>query len=169
MSPPTSITPTARIPTASSTHAIAASANRPATLPRNRPIIRSGPGTSRPVPDAAHRRDVARLFGAVAELVAEPPDVRIDRPIQDVALAEAVERVQQLFAREHPAVGLEERGQQPELGGRQGHDVSVDRGLVALSIDRQVAQPQRLAPARGVGAGRRSGEHAPDPEHELCR
>ena len=38
----------------------------------------------RAVADAADRGDVARLLGVVAELVAQPADVDVDRPVQDL-------------------------------------------------------------------------------------
>ena len=68
-----------------------------------------------PVAGAAHRRDVARLGRVVAQLLAQAPDVLVDRAVEDVALARAVDRVEQLVAGEDPAAALHEGGQQPQL------------------------------------------------------
>ena len=74
-----------------------------------------------PVADAADRRDVARPVGVVTELVAQPPDVDVDGPVEHLGLVLAVDRVEQLVAAQDAAVGLEERrrggGIRPGSGG----------------------------------------------------
>ena len=106
----------------------------------------------RPIADAADRRDVARPLGVVAELVPQPPDVDVDRPVEDLGLVLAVDRVEQLVAGQHPAVGLEQRGQEPELDGGQRRQPAVDPDLVALAVDDEVAVADR---ALDVRPGRR--------------
>ena len=63
----------------------------------------------RPIADAADRLDVARRIRVVVELVAQAPDVDVDRPIEDLGRLVAVDRVEQLVARQDPAVGAEDR------------------------------------------------------------
>ena len=74
---------------------------------------------ARTVAHAADGHDVARLLGVVAELVAQPADVDVDGAVEDVALARAVDGIEQLVARERPPVGGHERHQEPELHGRE--------------------------------------------------
>jgi len=51
------------------------------------------------VPDAAHRRDIARMIGIVAKLLAQSPHVRVDRAVHDPHLSTSVDGVEQLVAR----------------------------------------------------------------------
>ncbi len=50
------------------------------------------------VAHAAHGHDVAGLLGVVAELVAQAADVDVDGAVEHIALARAVDRVEQLVA-----------------------------------------------------------------------
>ena len=148
ISAPTTVTPMARMPRPTAAEASAARAIRVA-MPR--PIIGSrGPG--RPVADAADRGHVARRLGVVAELVAQPADVDVDGPVEDVGLVAAVDRVEQLVAGEDAAVGLEERLEEPELDARQGDRLARPRHLVAVGVDDEVALGEGRA-ACGVGRG----------------
>ena len=88
-----------------------------------------------PVADAAHGHDVARLVGVVAELVAEPADVDVDRPVEDLLLARAVDRVEQLVAGQRAPVRRDERHEQPELHRRQRDELGSATDLVALRVD----------------------------------
>ena len=86
-----------------------------------RPITVGGP-----VPDAAHRRDVARPFGVVTELVAQPPDMDVDGPVEHLRLVLAVDRVEQLVAGQDPAAGLDEASRRRNSTGVRG--IGVRRG-----------------------------------------
>jgi len=44
--------------------------------------------------------------------------VDVDRPIEDLGLVLAVDRIEQLVAAQDAPVGLEQRGQQPEFQDR---------------------------------------------------
>ena len=129
----------------------------------------------RAVADAADGGDVARLGCRVVELVPEPADVDIDRPLEDAIGVVAVDAVEELVAGQDPAVGLEERDQQPELDGRQG-DVPPGDRRPSAGRDRR---PGRRGPAAGRLGPRPSrpgcsgrldpGQDPPDPEDELGR
>ena len=146
---------------------------------------RSGPAIPRPdqaalgpcaapVADAADGRDVARRVGVVAELVAQPADVDVDRPVEDLGLVLAVDRVEQLVAGQDPAVGLEDRLR--AAGTRRGSGRSAvpsRRDLVAVEVDDQVGVADRAA-RRGVACRRRRGRRGPaqdrlDAQDELGR
>ena len=99
----------------------------------------AGSTPGRPIADAADRGDVARRLGVVAELVAEPADVDVDGAVQDLGLVGAVDRVEQLVAAEDPAVGLEDRLEQPELDVGQGDRPAGAGDLVPVAVERQVA------------------------------
>ena len=77
----------------------------------------------------------------------------VDRPVEDLGLVLAVDRVEQLVAGQDPAVGLEERDEQPELDGGQRDEPAADPDLVAVAVDDEVAVAERLA-RRAAGAGR---------------
>ena len=106
------------------------------------------------IADAADRGDVAGMLGVVAELVAQPADVDVDGPVEDLGLVVAVDGIEQLVAGQHPAVGLEEAGQEPELDPGQGDRHAVAGDLVAVEVDDQVGQREARAGA-GVGVRRR--------------
>ena len=72
----------------------------------------------------------------------------VDRPIEDLGLVLAVDRVEELVAGQDAAVALEEGDEEPELDGGQRHEPIGDPDLVALAIDDEVAVPDRLAGAR---------------------
>ena len=97
-----------------------------------------------PVADATHGHDVARLVRVVAELVPQAPDVDVDRPVEHLLLAAAVDRVEELVAGECPPVGCDERDEQPELHGRQRDELLPAPDLVALHVDDQVALRQEV-------------------------
>ena len=105
-----------------------------------------------PVADAPDRLHVARRVGIVVELVAQPADVDVDRAIEDVGRLVAVDRVEELVARQDAAVGGEDRREQLELDPGQ-----VDRGVASTDL---VARPRRssgrhdAAPATTAPAGR---------------
>ena len=69
----------------------------------------------------------------------------VDRPIEDLGLVLAVDRVEQLVAGQDAAVGLEQRGEQPELDRGQGHRPVADADLVAFAVEDEVAVADRLA------------------------
>ena len=96
----------------------------------------------RPIAHAAHRRDVPRSVGVVAELVPEPPDVDVDGPIEDLGLVLAVDRVEQLVAGQDAAVGLEQRRRAAGTRPRSARRAGRGRG------------PRGV---RGRGRGRRGG------------
>ena len=133
--------------------------------PRRAPPARSGSRSrdrSRrrdPVADAADRGHVARTLGIVAELVAQPPDVDVDGPVEDLGLVLAVDGIEQLVAAQDAAAGLDEAGQEPELDPGQGDRHAVAGDLVAVEVDDQVGQRQARA---GAGVGVRAGGAAQD-------
>src|SRR4051794_18902879 len=79
------------------------------------PAPSSADDRRRAVARAADRRDVAGRVGIVAELVAQPADVDVDRSVEDLRLLGAPDRVEELVAAENPAVGLEEGLEKTEL------------------------------------------------------
>ena len=101
-----------------------------------------------------------RVIRLIAELVAQPADVGVDGPVEDIRLAQAVERVEQLVARQNPAVRLEQRSEQPELGGGERHRLAGDRDVVTVEVhhaDRRAgagaARPTRRRVRRRTAAG----------------
>ena len=111
MSAPTTATPMARMTSPTAALAMAARAIRPAMPARDHV-----PG--RPIADAAHGLDVARHVRVVVELVAQAADVDVDRAIEDLGRLVAVDRVEELVARQDPAVGAEDR--RSAAGTRRG-------------------------------------------------
>ena len=174
--PPTTTTPTTTISSPIAAAARAARAIRigdPARAHRRRD--RRGA-----IARAADRGDPAGSVRVVAELVPQPPDVDVDRPVEDLGLVLAPDRVEQLVAAEDAAVGLEERLEQAELDVRQLDGPAVDRHLVAGRIedeavvaDHAVAVPPRPAVAPGAaapdGGAARPAEDRLDPDDELGR
>ena len=80
----------------------------------------------------------------------------------------AVHRRDQLVARQHAALVDRERREQPQLG-RGHHELgAADPDLVAIAIDRHVADRER-GPGRGHGLGRGAPQHRRDPRDELAR
>src|SRR5438034_4044208 len=69
----------------------------------------------RAVAGAAHRRDVARTLGIVAQLVAKPADVDVDGPVEYLGLALSIKGVQQGLSRDDSARGADERDEQVQL------------------------------------------------------
>ena len=157
-SAPTTVTPTARIdePDRRRSEGGERDPRRDAAAERRRP--RSGLASRSSCPggaiaDAADCRDVARRFGVVAELVAQPADVDVDRPVQDVGLSSAVDRVEQLVAGQDAAVGLEDRLEEPELDPGQRDRLAVAGDLVAVEVDDEVGVEQRRTGRRRSRAG----------------
>ncbi len=109
----------------------------------------------------------------------------IDGAVEDIGLAEAVQRVEQLVAGQHAAVRGEERREQAELGRRQDDGLVADRDLVPVEVHHEVvvAQDPRgsVSPPGVVPGARRPStptrapssprplEDALDPEHQLGR
>src|SRR3954470_5359546 len=103
ISAPTTVIPMARMASPSAAEASAASAIL-AAIPRAITASRACGA----VADAADGGHVPRHLRVVAELVAQAADVDVDGPVEDVGLVAAVDRVEQLVAGEHAAVGLED-------------------------------------------------------------
>src|SRR5207253_11089419 len=117
-------TPIAMMPSATAVTRMASRETR-AAMPRGRHEVRviSGCGSvDCPISGATHSRDVTRMVGLLAKLVAQPADVDVDGPLQGIALYRPIESVEQDLSGEHPAFGLHQRGKKAELGGRQGDD-----------------------------------------------
>ena len=72
----------------------------------------------------------------------------IDRPIEHLRFAEAMEGVQQLIPAQHAPVRLDERREQAELGRGEGDRGARDRDFMAVEIHLQVAVAQNFPPAR---------------------
>jgi hypothetical protein len=86
-----------------------------------------------------------------AQLGADAADVGVDGPLGDVVVLGA-RPVDELGAGEDEAGALEERGQDPELGGGEIDAGALDPDLVAGEVDLEAA----VAPvAPGAGAVRR--------------
>ena len=107
----------------------------------------AGRGPGRAIADAADRGDVARAVGVVAELVAEAADVDVDRAVEDLGAVVAVDRIEQLVARQDAAVGLEDRLEQPELDAGQ-----VGTGRRRGSTSKRSRSRTRSAWLRAAGA-----------------
>ena len=106
----------------------------------------------RPIADASDRRDVPRSIRVVAELVPQPADVDVDRPVQDLGLVLAVDGVEQLVPGQNSTARLEEGHEKAELDGRKWHEPISDPDLVAIAIDDQVGVPDRFPSATGCAA-----------------
>src|SRR6187401_1521512 len=68
-----------------------------------------------PIADAADRGHVAGMLGVVAELVAQAPDVDVDRSVEHLGLVAAIDGIEELVAAQYPAAGFDEAGQEPEF------------------------------------------------------
>ena len=117
-----------------------------------------------PIADAADGLHVARRVGVVVELVAQPADVDVDRAVEDLGRLVAVDRVEQLVARQDPTVGGEDRAEEPELDAREVDDVPSPRRTSWRSgSTRQVARGGgrrrrlRMAAADVAGAASAAG------------
>src|SRR5262245_41115999 len=136
---PTTVIPIATIATPTAADASAASAIRVA-IPR--PLTK--PSTPRrPVADPAHRLDIARALGVVAEPVPKATDVDVDRPIEHVGLVVAPHRIEELVAGQHSAPGLDEGDEELELDVGQRQHRAVAGDLVAVEVDDEVAEHER--------------------------
>ena len=162
-SPPMTVTPTATIATPTMTETTAASAIRNAMPPSGMATLcggraRVGVRERRcAVAHSANRRHEPRPIRLVTQLVAEAAYVRVDRAVQRFGLAEAVQRIEELVAAEHAAVGAGEHGEEAEFGRGEGDGLARDRYLVTVEVHQQVAVTQHLGGSgRGTGCpGRR--------------
>ena len=111
------------------------------------PSLRAG-GGDRPVAHAADGHDVARPDRIVAELLAQPLDKGVDRPVEDDGLAARVDRVHELVARKDAPVRREERRQEAELERCQARVAPGDGHLVAVAVEDEVAAAQDRGRAR---------------------
>ena len=105
-------------------------------------------------------RTVATYRGRSAsspELVAQPPDMDVDGPVEHVRLVLAVDGIEQLVAGQDPAAGLDEGRQEAELDGREGDRRAVAGDLVAVEVDDEVGQGERRTGGRVRCGRRRSG------------
>ena len=76
----------------------------------------------------------------------------VDRPIEDVGLVPAVDRVEQLVAGEDPAVGLDDGLEEAELDAGQRDRLAVAGDLVAVEVDDEVGVDQRRGSSAVGGA-----------------
>ena len=127
------------------------------------------------IADAADRGDVSGRLGVVAELLAQPADVDVDRAVEDRGVVAAVDHVEELVAGEDPAAGLEEDLEQPELDAGQRDRPAIAGDLVAVGIEDEVGVAEAGGGCGGAGprsarsaarAGR-SLEDPPDADDEL--
>src|SRR5439155_23479771 len=109
----------------------------------------SSPGHHRPIAGAPDRRDVTGPLGSVAELVAKPADVDVDRAVEGLGRVVAIERVEQGVAREDPPLGLDERDEEAQLRRRERQYVGAAADLMTLAIDLEVGEAER--PPRPAG------------------
>src|SRR2546430_14370336 len=79
----------------------------------------------RPIPGSTYRGDVARMIDHLAQLVAQPADVDIDRSLERVALHRPVECVEQGLPSQNPALCLDQRREQAKLGRGEGEQAAV--------------------------------------------
>ena len=88
----------------------------------------------------------------------------VDRPLVGLE-GDAVDRVQELAAGEHPARLADHGRQELELGRGELDRPAADRDPHAGQVDLDVGDPQHLGAA---GSGRLGPpQHGPDPGHEL--
>ena len=90
------------------------------------------------------------------DLVAELAHEDVDGPVA-VRLPAAPDLLEQLVARDHPAVLERERVEEPELGWRQLDALAVDVRLDVSRVDPELLDLDRLAALRRPGRERRAG------------
>ena len=124
----------------------------------------------RPIAHAADRGDVARLVRVVAELLAQPLDVLVDRPVEDVALARPVDRVEQLVAGQDAPVRLQQRGRAAAARARSAA-TRRRRPCRVARRGRASRSPIASTTSSGARAARRSVRRriVRDPDDELGR
>src|ERR1041384_7403378 len=88
------------------------------------------------IADAMDRLDHGRSGGG--ELRAQVADMGVDRALADVMIA-AVDRGDQLAARQDAPAMRAERREEPQLRGRDIEELAGDLHLVAIAIDRDLA------------------------------
>jgi hypothetical protein len=94
------------------------------------------------VADPSHRDEPV---GGDAELGAEPADVRIDRPREDLGVVPP-DLGEERLSRPHAPLGPHEVLEQPELGHGEGHGLPLDERQVLLGRDLDRPGAQRRAP-----------------------
>src|SRR5205814_6270153 len=92
---------------------------------------------------AAHRRDIARPLWIVAELVAKPPDVYVDRSVEHRGVVLSIERIEKHLARDDSTAGAHQRREKAELGLRQRDALVSAADLVTVEVDREIAERER--------------------------
>src|SRR3954447_16233125 len=100
-------------------------------------------GSAEAEADAAHRVQVARARGVVAELAAQPADVRVER----LRRAEPVlvpHARHQVLADHGPAGGAHQLRQQVELLAREVDGLVAKRPLPRAEVDLALADRDRL-------------------------
>src|SRR4051794_28871970 len=107
-----------------------------------------GPGEH--VADAAHRLDVARLLRVELELGAQLGDVDVDRAVEGLELF-ALERVEEVLAREHAAGGAREQAEELELEVGEHLALAGDEDLARVEVDLEVADLEAGALTDGGG------------------
>ena len=133
----------------------AASAIRVAIPRPDQPVARA-----RPVADAADGGDVARTLGVVAELVAQPPDVDVDGPVEDLGLVLAVDRIEQLVAGQDAAVGLDQRWS--SRNSTRVRAIGSPSRVTSWRSRSTTRSARTSGGCAGAGVGRRGGGAAQD-------
>src|SRR6185437_15606307 len=121
-------------------------------LGRDRAVRRAS-GFAVAVADAIKRFDGVEVRVYLAELLAHPFDVAVDRAVVDVDLI-VVGRVHQVVAAFDEAGALGQRLQQQELGHRQAHRAAVPQAVVAGGVEGEPATLDRLGAAADRDARR---------------
>ena len=117
------------------------------------------------VADAVDRQHVAGSGHVRLELAAQVLDVPVDRPLVRLQ-AEAVDRVEQLPAREHAPGLAREGGEELELGRRQGDGPATHGDPMPPQVELEVADDEPLGRSGGVLG---PAEDGPDAGDELLR
>ena len=104
------------------------------------------------------------MAGGGLDLLAQVLDVGVDRPLVGLE-GDAVDRVQELAAGEHPARLADHGGQELELGRGELDRPAADRDPHAGKVDLDVGDPRHLRPAGRCRLG--PPQDGPDPGHEL--
>jgi len=131
-----------------------------AEMPRRGPLIGPWPVAQRAWRPGSRRRAPWPRTGAARgrrPASRAAVDVLVDGTVRHVALADAVDRVQQPVAREHAALRVEQRGEQPELERAQGHGHAVTvaawRPTSSSSPPPASTTSSSMVAPRSVGAG----------------
>ena len=84
--------------------------------------------------------DDPRVGGILLDLLAEPENIDVDRPVGNCALL-SPDGVQQLFTAKHDADPVHQKLQQPELGGGQGQQFTVEARLATAAVEFERRRP----------------------------